>query len=82
MSERSDTTTTTEVFGTARKQCSACACARHQDRRYCRECGGKGYIEQITRPANCTHTLPECPVEYDPMVHGWECSRCGGSGPA
>jgi hypothetical protein len=64
-----------------RTKCTACAEALIQHRQYCHECKGVGYIEYVERSKNCTESLPECPVSYDPMVHGWECSKCGRSGP-
>lgn len=61
--------------------CNACKISPQRDRKFCHECRGLGYIERFEIPKNCTTSLPECPVSYDPMVNGWECSRCGRSGP-
>lgn len=61
--------------------CYACKIAPNDERKYCRECNGVGYFEEFHPPENCTTSLPECPVSYDPGVHGWECSKCGRSGP-
>lgn len=67
--------------GFERVECLACRSAPRSQARYCRECNGVGEVYHVTLPTTCTTSLPECPVSYDPGVHGWECSRCGRSGP-
>lgn len=69
------------VMYTTRRPCIACATASIVDRKYCHECNGLGYIDKTSTPDSCTQSQPECPVTYDPMVNGWECSKCGQSGP-
>lgn len=64
-----------------RIKCTACALAKPHEMKHCHECRGIGYIEISERPADCTGQQPECPVSFDPGVGGWECSRCGESGP-
>jgi RecJ-like exonuclease len=61
--------------------CSACAQAKQDDRKFCHECNGVGYIEVYEKLPNCTGQLPECPASHEPMVGGWECAHCGRSGP-
>lgn len=67
--------------------CSACEITSEttlsdlKNRQYCRECSGKGFNEFILIPKGCTGELPKCPVSFDPMVCGWECSKCNRSGP-
>ena len=61
-----------------RIRCPACAIASIADMKYCKECNGLGYIDQ---PINCTEMQPECPIFFDAMTNGWECNRCGKSGP-
>lgn len=67
--------------GYKRVECTACRGVPRSQARYCRECEGVGEIYHITLPINCTTSLPECPVSYDPAIDGWECGRCGRSGP-
>lgn len=71
-----------------RKVCTACSPPRMSDTgwnpewtKHCRECGGLGYIERLTLPKECNMQLPNCPIYGDPMCGGWECRRCGRSGP-
>jgi hypothetical protein len=68
-----------------RVKCAACEREPNPSKRsYCHECGGRGYVVKTIedRTVMCTTSLPECPVFYDPGVNGWECERCGRSGPA
>jgi hypothetical protein len=61
-------------FRTITIACTTCAKAPVGEMRYCYECKGVDYIEQ--RSVRCTGK-----ETYDPMLGGWECSTCGGSGP-
>ena len=63
--------------------CNACCFSCIQDMKYCHECRGLGYIEHITRLPGCTSNTftKECPIHYEFMTGGWECSACGESGP-
>lgn len=61
--------------------CTACAKSPTKDRKFCHECKGVGFIEYFEKPPGCTGSQPKCPIEYDPGVGGWECSKCGLSGP-
>lgn len=71
----------------ARITCNACAPARPEDRKFCHECGGLGYIERIERLSGCNKRAPfetppgPCPLEDEAMTGGWLCSHCGDSGP-
>lgn len=62
--------------------CNACK-NFPQYRAQCRECRGVGYHEQSECPAKGGAFLTECAefLSHDPMVGGWECSRCHESGP-
>ncbi len=55
--------------------CSACYGGY---RKPCRECRSLGYTEIFEK---CSMKQPECPIEYEPMVNGWMCNKCGRSGP-
>lgn len=60
--------------------CTACANVPAQHKHLCHECKGLGYIEYFDRPPGCTGNQPECPIEYEPAVGGWLCTKCGDSG--
>jgi hypothetical protein len=68
-----------------RTPCGACTLLQpNGTRKYvgsgdCRECHGVGYFTRIE--GECTGEYPQCPVSYDSMCDGWECSACGRSGP-
>jgi hypothetical protein len=64
-----------------RTACTACAGLPQRQAQHCHECKGVRFIERIEVPKTCTGKQPECPIEFDPMCGGWECSRCGRSGP-
>lgn len=63
--------------------CTACRGVPWPDRRHCHECRGVGYTEhsEVCNWFNHREDLAKCPVEYEPMVEGWICDRCGRSGP-
>lgn len=66
----------------ARIPCTACASVPQSQAKHCHECRGLRYIEgREPLPEGCTGEQPVCPVEFDPMVGGWECWKCGRSGP-
>jgi hypothetical protein len=67
--------------GITKEVCKACAASSIKDSSYCHECKGIRYIEYVRVPKSCTQEQPNCPVFYDPMCNGWECRRCGLSGP-
>ncbi len=62
--------------------CTACAEVPGYQRHLCHECHGVGFIEidDVCRRKGLDW-FDNCPISYDPMCSGWECSKCGGSGP-
>lgn len=64
------------------KRIPCSACSKSFNSANCRECHGVGYIELSTCVAK-KDFLSECHtfLSFDPMVAGWECRRCGESGP-
>ena len=67
--------------GLNRIPCTACSQTESKFKRFCHECHGVGYIEVFVKPKGCTGKQPACPIGFDPMVGGWECPKCGRSGP-
>lgn len=60
--------------------CSACSGAYEHYRASCPECHGVGYHERSTCTAG-KDWKRVCPVRTDLGTGGWECSKCGESGP-
>lgn len=63
-----------------RVPCTACAEVLGPNKRFCPECRGVGFFEIDTCPAG-KDWFKVCPLVGDAMTGGWECPKCGGSGP-
>lgn len=62
--------------------CLACRGEFAIYRKNCPECRGVGFheIDDVCKRKGIDW-FDNCPISYDPMCGGWECSVCGGSGP-
>lgn len=62
-------------------KCTACELSLPRHRQHCPECHGVGYTEVNDVCTAGRDWFEVCPLESEPMVGGWLCTKCGASGP-